>query len=298
MKKKKVLMIINPRAGKMTFRNSFYSVVKRLSNAGCAVNIYFTTCSGDAAETLRVQGEEYDLVIACGGDGTFNEVVNGVLKLSKKVSLGYIPCGSTNDFASTLGITGTPVQIVDDILFGDTVCLDVGKFNERYFTYTASFGAFTAVSYDTPQNLKNAFGHFAYVLNGAKQLANLPKVRLRLESENYSEEGVYFYGGVTNTTSIGGLYALPEDEVVLDDGELELLMVRVPTHPQEYNETLLNLAVRNFDDPNILFMHGRKFIFRSEEELAFTLDGEYGGSSKVNEISCIEKAYSINGKLK
>ncbi len=295
--RKKILMLINPIAGKMTFRNSFYSVVRRFSDAGCDVTIHFTTCRGDAAQTVQTQGLAYDLIVTCGGDGTFNETVNGVMSLERPMELGYIPCGSTNDFAATLGIGGTPVHIADEILQGHWVRPDIGEFNNRYFTYTASFGAFTAISYDTPQNLKNALGHFAYVLSGAKQFANLPRVKMHVEADGYSEEGIYIYGGITNTTSIGGVYTLPEDEVKLDDGQLELLLIREPGRPQGYTETLLNLAVRNFDDPNILFLHGREFRFVSEEPLAFTLDGEYGGSATENHIRCVDRAYTVNGKF-
>lgn len=297
LEKRKVLVIVNPRAGKMAFRNSFYTVVKKISDAGCEVNVHFTTCAGDATETVSKMGRAYDLIVACGGDGTFNETITGLLRSNLRTPIGYIPCGSTNDFAASLGIVGLPSAICDDILSGQTVSIDAGQFNDRYFSYAASFGAFTTASYATPQGLKNAFGHFAYLLNGAKELINIPRVKLRVISEEYEEEGVFFYGGVTNTTSIGGLYSLPEDEVFLDDGKFELLMIREAKHPQEYSETLLNLAVRNFDDPNILFLRGSEFRFISEEEVSFTLDGEFGGRAFVNQIKILSKAINVNGSL-
>ncbi len=290
-------MIVNPRAGKMTFRNSFYSVVRKLSDAGMAVNVHFTTCAGDATETVMSEGKEQDLIVTCGGDGTFNETVTGILRAGLQTPIGYIPCGTTNDFATTLGIVGPPSRICDDILNGSDVTIDAGCFNDRYFSYAASFGAFTAISYETPQGLKNALGHFAYVLNGAKELINMPRVKLRVCTDDYEEEGIFFYGGVTNTTSIGGLYSLPEDEIFLDDGQFELLMIREAKHPQEYSETLLNLAVRNFDDPNILYLHGSEFVFESDEPVSFTLDGEFGGSGCKNVIKVLKKAVRVNGSL-
>ena len=295
---KKALIVINPRAGKMTFRNSFYPVVKHISDAGFDVEVHFTSHAGDATDVMFTKGADKDLIVICGGDGTFNEAVNGFIRAGLKAQLGYIPCGSTNDFAATLGIVGTPAQITDQILKNELIVLDAGKFNDRYFTYTASFGAFTAISYDTPQNLKNTFGHFAYMLNATKQIGNLPRVKLKITADDYSEEGVYIYGGITNTTSIGGLYTLPEDEVDINDGLLELLLIREPKHPQEYAETLFNLAIREYDDPNILFRHAKQFELISDEELAFTLDGEYGGADKVHRISCVENAYAVNGKQK
>lgn len=297
MKKRKVLVIVNPRAGKMSFRNSFYTVVKKLSDAGCDVNVHFTACAGDAAKTVSDTGRDNDLIVACGGDGTFNETITGLLRSDLKIPIGYIPCGSTNDFAASLGIVGMPSRICDSIIAEKNVQIDAGQFNDRYFSYAASFGAFTTASYATPQGLKNAFGHFAYLLNGAKELMNIPKVKMRVMTGEYEEEGVFFYGGVTNTTSIGGLYSLPEDEVFLDDGKFELLMIREARHHQEYSETLLNLAVRNFDDPNILFLRGSEFQFVSEEPVSFTLDGEFGGKSCVNRIQILSKAISVNGSL-
>ncbi|MBQ8400060.1 MAG: YegS/Rv2252/BmrU family lipid kinase [Clostridia bacterium] len=297
MEKRKVLLIVNPRAGKMTFRNSFYSVVRKLSDAGCDVNVHFTTACGDATETVVQRGGDFDSIVCCSGDGTLNETITGMLRLGKQIPLGYIPCGSTNDFAATLGIVGTPSRICDDIISGNDVVIDAGQFNDRYFTYAASFGAFTAISYETPQGLKNALGHFAYVLNGAKELISIPRVKMKVITDDYEEEGTFFYGGVTNTTSIGGLYSLPEEEIFLDDGHFELLMIREPKHYQEYSETLLNLAVRNFDDPNILYLHAKEIRFESEEPVSFTLDGEFGGSGRSNTIKVLNKAIRVNGHL-
>ena len=298
MTNKRVLMIINPKAGQMTFKNSYYTVSKKLSDAGFDVIMHFTSRRGDATETVLRLGGECDMIIACGGDGTFNEAVNGLMQLQREVPIGYLPCGTTNDFASSLGISGTASKIADQIIKEQFVSIDAGKFNDRYFTYTASFGMFTSASYDTPQNLKNAFGHLAYVLNGAMHIGNIPKIKMRVEVDNYSEEGVYYYGGVTNTLTIGGLYTLPEKEVLLNDGKLELIMIRVPKQPQfELGPTLMNLMARNYNDPNILFMHGSEFVFTSEEDVAFTLDGEYGGSGQKNVIRCVDHAYSVNGKI-
>ncbi len=295
MERKKVLMIVNPRAGKMTFKSSFYTVVKRLSDADLDVTVHFTTARGDATNEIVKKAEATDLVIACGGDGTYNECVSGILKSGKDLPIGYIPCGSTNDFAATLDMVGTPAQLTERIINGKSIALDVGQFNDRYFTYVASFGAFTAISYDTPQNLKNALGHFAYMLNVARQLANMPIIPMHIVSDQVDLEGEFVYGGVTNTTSIGGFYSLPEDDVVLDDGQFEVLLLRAVKPGQEYTETLLKLAMRNFDDPNVVFFHTDHVVFESPELVAFTLDGEYGGSRKVNTITCLNRMITLRG---
>ena len=292
----RALMIINPRAGKMNFRTSFYSVVKMLSDAGCRVEPYFTRGVGDAAQIVEKQGEQYDLILVCGGDGTLNECTCGLMKCQIKPKIGYIPCGSTNDFANSLGIVGKPLDIVKQIIDGQFQQLDLGSFNERNFTYTASFGAFASTSYDTSQNLKNAVGHLAYILSGAKQLANIKPIQVKVTAGDFVEEGQYIYGGVSNTTSIGGVYTIPEEEVSLCDGQFELMMVRKPANPAGYINTLLNIAARNYDDPNLIFMHTDHVIFETPEPLAFSLDGEYGGSVTRAEIKCLTGAYQINGK--
>lgn len=295
MKCGKILMIVNPRAGKMTFHNSFYAVIKSLSLAGYEVSVHFTSCPGDATDTVLLYAKNYDMILACGGDGTLNEVLTGVMRAEKPLRLGYIPCGSTNDFAATLGISQKPQEAVGQILQEQFIQMDLGSFNERFFTYAASFGAFTATSYETSQNLKNALGHLAYVLNGAKQLVNMKRIPMRIEAKEHTEEGVYLYGGVTNTTTIGGVYSLPEEEVELNDGKFEVMMVRYPKTVPEYTSTVLNLAVRNYDDPNILFFHTDHVVFESTEAVPFTLDGEFGGDQTRCEIHCLHKAYTING---
>ena len=293
----KILMIINPIAGKMNFRNSFYSVVKLFSDADYTVVPYFTKKNGDAAAFAAKNAGKYDRIIVCGGDGTFNEAVSGVVSHAHPVKLGYIPCGSTNDFATTLGISVKPLEAAKQILADESITLDLGKFNDRYFTYTASFGAFTAASYNTPQNLKNALGHFAYILSAAKQLSDMKPIRMKITAGDFFEEGLYLYGGVSNTTSIGGVYSLPEEEVDLDDGKLELFLVRKPATGAGYVNTLMNVAARNYDDPNIVFLHADEVLFESPEPVPYTLDGEFGNEHKVARITCMHGAYTVNGKI-
>ena len=293
---KRVLLIINPIAGRMNFKNSFYSVMKSFSDAGFLTEAYFTKGKDDAARCAFDAAERYDLIVACGGDGTLNETVSGVLRSGRDVPIGYLPCGSTNDFASSLGIPQKTQETVKQIIEGRMLTMDIGHFNDRYFTYTASFGAFTSTSYDTSQALKNTIGHLAYILSGTKQLANLKAIPMKITTPDYSEEGSFIYGGVSNTTSIGGVYSLPDDEVILNDGKFEVLLIRKPANPAGYINTLLNFAARNYDDPNILFMHAENVIFESPADVTYTLDGEFGGAHKRAEISCLHNAYRINGK--
>lgn len=293
----RILMVINPRAGKMAIRGSFYTIVKSLSLDGNEVSIHFTTGAGDAAQTVCNLAGGYDRIVVCGGDGTLNEAVTGLMRSQRDIPIGYIPCGSTNDFASTLGIPQKASAVVEQILHSDPIRLDLGRFGDRFFTYTASFGAFTASSYATPQNLKNALGHFAYVLNSAKQVLNLKPIRMKITTPDYCEEGDFMYGGVSNTLTIGGVYSLSDEDVELDDGKLEIMMIRHPKSIQEYTNALLNLAARNYDDPNILFLHAGSVLLESDAPVAYTLDGEFGGEHTACRIDCLHKAYAINGKF-
>ena len=292
-----ILLIINPRAGKMSFKNSFYSVTKLFSDAGWRVETYFTQGPGDAAQKAKKCASKFTRIIAVGGDGTLNETISGLARHALPAKLGYLPCGSTNDFASTLGISPKPMEAAKQILADECIDLDLGAFNDRYFTYTASFGAFTAASYNTPQNLKNAIGHFAYILSAAKQLSDMKPIKMKVTAGDFTEEGVFLYGGVSNTTSIGGVYTLPEEDVHLGDGKMELFMVRKPQNAAGYINTLLNVAARNYDDPNIIFMHADHVIFECDSPVPYTLDGEYGNEQTKADIRCLEHAYTVNGKF-
>ena len=228
MRQKKLLMIVNPRAGRNKSRGPLFDAAAIFSQAGYLLSIHNTTPrAGDAAEAAAAAGD-YDVVAAVGGDGTLNEVVSGLMTLERPPILGYLPQGSTNDFASSLHLPAKPEEAAAAMVAAAPRRLDVGRWGERYFVYVASFGAFTRSSYTASQAAKNALGHFAYILEGMKDLNSLRPYRVKLTADGEALDGEYLFGAVCNSTSIGGLMKLEEERVVLDDGKFELLLIPNP----------------------------------------------------------------------
>ena len=233
---KKLLMIVNPRAGRNKSHGPLFDAAAIFSEAGYLLRIHRTTAPGDATETVAREGSQYDLVVASGGDGTLNETIAGLVQLDNPPLLGYLPQGSTHDFASSLHISDDPAAAAEVIVQEHVQVLDVGLWNQRPFAYVASFGAFTRTSYTASQASKNALGHFAYILEGMKDLNSLRPYRIRVTADGEVLDGDYLFGAVCNSTSIGGLMKLDPERVVLDDGlslddvvELGLVLMVVVT---------------------------------------------------------------------
>ena len=284
MKPRKLLMIVNPRAGKSKSHGPLFDAAAVLSQAGWLLSIHMTTAPGDAAETARREGGRYDLVVAVGGDGTLNEVASGLVSLRRPPLLGYLPQGSTNDFAASLRISAGPAEAAAAIARNVPRLLDVGFWNGRSFLYVASFGAFTRTSYAAPQNAKNALGHFAYILEGMKDLSTLRPYRIRLTADNETLDGEYLFGAVCNSTSIGGLMKLDPERVVLDDGLFELLLIPNPRTAADLQALVHALLNQEYDGQGLVFRHVSSVRLETEEELPWSLDGEYAPSAPVVEI--------------
>ena len=210
---KTLLLIFNPKAGRSKPRGPLFDALALLSEGGYLIRIHRTTAAGDATATAAREGGKYDLVVASGGDGTLNEVISGLSRLDHPPLLGYLPQGTTNDFAASLRIPPDPEQAAAAILRHQVQVLDVGQWNQRCFAYVASFGAFTKSSYSAPQAAKNALGHFAYILEGMKDLNSLRPYRVKLTADGENLDGEYLFGAVCNSTSIGGLMKLGEQEI-------------------------------------------------------------------------------------
>ena len=224
-----LLLIINPCAGQKKAKKLLVEIIDILNRAGFEVITYITSGPGDAENACIRYADQVSRIVCCGGDGTFNETVSGVLKSGKNIPIGYIPAGSTNDFASSLHLSNDILQATRDIVDGQPKHLDIGSFGNRYFSYVASFGAFTRTSYTTPQSLKNALGHTAYVLNGIQELSQIRSHPLRFTlSDGSIIEGRFLFGAISNSTSLGGVLTLTPDQVDMADGKLELLLIRAP----------------------------------------------------------------------
>ncbi|WP_295748633.1 diacylglycerol kinase family protein [uncultured Oscillibacter sp.] len=284
MKQRKLLMIVNPRAGKSKSRGPLFDAAAVLSQAGYLLSVHMTAAPGDAAETARREGGRYDLVVAVGGDGTLNEVASGLVRLRRPPLLGYLPQGSTNDFAASLRVSGDPAEAAAAIARNVPRQLDVGFWNGRSFLYVASFGAFTRSSYAAPQAAKNALGHFAYILEGMKDLNTLRPYQLRVTAGEERLDGEYLFGAVCNSTSIGGLMKLDPERVVLDDGLFEMLLVPSPKTAADLQSLVHALLNQEYDSQGLIFRHVSSIRLETEEDLPWSLDGEYAPSVPVVEI--------------
>ena len=293
MDAQKLLFIVNPRAGRNKPHGPLFDALATLSQAGYLIRIHQTSAPGDAAETVAREGASYDLVVAAGGDGTLNEVVSGLMQLEDPPPLGYLPQGTTNDFAASLQIPRDPAAAAEDIAKGRLRALDIGQWNQRNFIYVASFGAFTRSSYTASQAAKNALGHFAYILEGMKDLNTLRPYRIRLTADGENLDGEYLFGAVCNSTSIGGLMKLDPERVVLDDGKFEMLLVRSPKTALDLQNLVLALLNQQYDSPGLVFRHVSSIRLETEEELPWSLDGEYAPSVPVVEISNRQRALRI-----
>ena len=284
---KKLLFILNPAAGKAQSREPLFDALGVLSDAGYLLRIRTTAGRGHAEDIVRWEGAEYDAVVCCGGDGTLNETVSGLMDLpqERRPLLGYLPRGSTNDFAASLHISANPVIAAQSFARSRPQMLDVGSWNGRAFVYVASFGAFAKSSYSAPQAAKNALGHFAYILEGVRDLNSLRPYRLRLTADSEVLEGEYLFGAVCNSTSIGGLMKLDPERVSMDDGRFELLLIPTPKSIPELQALLPALLNQQYDRGGLIFRHVSHILVEPEEDLPWSLDGEYAPGSRRVEIT-------------
>ena len=284
MESQKLLFIVNPRAGRNKPHGPLFDALSILSQAGYLIRIRQTAAPGDAAEIAAREGPAYDLVVAAGGDGTLNEVISGLMRLDSPPPLGYLPQGTTNDFASCLQIPRDPAAAAENIAKGRLRGLDIGQWNQRSFIYVASFGAFTRTSYTASQAAKNALGHFAYILEGMKDLSTLRPYHIRLTADGETLDGDYLFGAVCNSTSIGGLMKLDPERVVLDDGKFEMLLIPSPRTATDLQNLVLALLNQQYDREGLVFRHVSSLHLETEEDLPWSLDGEYAPSAPVVEI--------------
>lgn len=282
---KKLLFIFNPWSGKARVKDHLFEISDEFTKAGYLVTTYPTQRMLDCYNFIKSNGNNYDIIVSSGGDGTLNETVAGVLDGNcDNVLLGYIPTGSTNDFATSLLIPKTVSRAVQNIIHGTEYKCDVGSFNGRWFNYVAAFGAFTDVSYATPQTLKNALGHQAYVIESLKSFSNLKPYKIKVRTKDLEIEDTFLYGMVSNSKSVGGMKFLSGKNVVLNDGYFEVVLVGSPKNPLEFQELVNGLL---FQEHNSIVRHIKcdEISFYSEENVSWVLDGEFGGEQKEVNIT-------------
>ena len=271
---KKMLFIMNPISGQKKAAKFLPEIISLFNRADYEVIAYMTGCQGDATRMAALQGGDVDIVVCCGGDGTFNETISGLLQSGFTTPVGYIPSGSTNDFASSLKLSTNPLKAAQDIIEGQCVNYDVGKFGNRYFSYVASFGAFTQSSYATPQSIKNVLGHTAYVLSGISELSQIHKEHVRMEIDGEIVEDDFLFGAISNSTSVGGVLTLDPKYVDMSDGLLEILLVRAPRNLLEIPECIQAFQTQNYNCAMVTFRSARKVRILSNPGMIWTLDGE------------------------
>ena len=291
--KKKVLLIVNPCAGKTKTRISAKDIIAKFSEKYYEFTTKETTGRGDATNIVKEHSDEHDMVICCGGDGTLNETINGIMDMPRRVPIGYVPSGTTCDLATTLGIPAEVNAATDIIQNGDVNDYDIGLFNNRYFSYVASFGAFTKNSYSTPQKLKNRFGHAAYVLEAAKEIKDIHGIHMKVEHDGGIVEGDFCFGSISNSSSIAGMFKLREEDVRLNDGIFEVFLVR-KMNIFKLAKTILEVQKQIYDPNKVLYIRTSKIRLSSPNEaVSWTLDGEFGGEHKEVMVHILERAIKI-----
>ena len=289
-----MLFIYNPHAGKGRVKTRLADLQDAFARAGWLIIAHPTQGPGDAAAAAAELGGSVDRVVCCGGDGTLHEVISGLMALKHRPEIGYIPAGTTNDFSRNLRLPRGMDARAETAAAGCPRLVDVGRFNDQYFIYVAAFGAFTDVSYDTPQSFKNLFGHLAYVLEGAARLPNLHSYHLTVESDAGREEGDFIYGMVSNTVSVGGFQSRGHN-VSLDDGLFEVVLIRFPQNPAQFQSILTYLMQGGTGDAGGMVTQLRTANLRvtSQAPLPWTLDGEYGGDPTDTRIQVVKQTVSI-----
>lgn len=282
---RKLMLIINPAAGRGGYKSNLGEALKTLDNGGFRTSLFFTSGRGDATDFAARYGPGYDTVACIGGDGTLSEVIAGLMRLKDPPKLAYIPMGTANDVATTLGLPkNDTVGAARRILYGEPHPFDVGGFGEdKYFAYIAAFGAFTEVSYATPQNQKKMLGHLAYVLQGMAQLPKIEVYNTRVEYDGGVIEDRLVYGSMSNSTSVAGIVRLREEMVCLGDGISELVLVKDPGGVEELGNMVTSVLTQRYDSDKLLILHTKKARFSFEKPVSWTRDGEAGG--EYREIS-------------
>ena len=279
---KRMLFVMNPRAGTRKANRYLADILSIFNQGGYTVTVHMTAGPGDGATAVEQLAPGMDVVACCGGDGTLSEVISGLQRCGCDLPIGYIPAGSTNDFANSLKLPTNVLEAARCIVSGQPRAYDIGRFNGQYFSYVASFGAFTRVSYATPQSLKNTLGHTAYLLEGIQELSQLRPIHVRLELDDQVIEDDFLFGAISNSTSVGGILTLHSPQVDLSDGKLELLLIRAPRDLAEISECIRALRTQKYNCNMITFLSTTSLRVQTEPNMSWTLDGEQAlGGSEV-----------------
>lgn len=290
---KKLLLIVNPYSGTKRIVRYLPDIIHLFRQYDYENTVYMTAGQGDGSKIVAQRGADFDRIVCAGGDGTFNEVVSGLLQAGLNKPIGYIPCGSTNDFATSLHLPKTILKAARCAMDCEPISIDAGKFGDRYFSYVASFGAFARTSYATPQSVKNMMGHLAYILGGIKDIPNIRPLHLKVETEDVTFEDDYIFGAISNTTSLGGVMKINAKHVDLNDGLFELLLIKSPKDLSDLNECIRALSAQDYSSKMLTFCSASALQVSSPEPLDWTLDGEAAPGIAEASVVNLKSAISL-----
>ncbi len=294
MQNKKLLIIINPCSGKAKIKNDILKIIQIFSDADFDVTVYPTKRRGDATvKAQSLKNGEYDRIVVCGGDGTLNEVITGIMNKELRCTLGYIPYGTLNEWSSGLKISRNPLIAASDIVTGCETDLDIGKFDDKYFSYTASFGAFTEASYSAPQEIKNVLGQAAYFFEGIKSLSNIKPIHLKFKCDDREIEDDFLFGAVSNSMSVGGIVKFTDSVVKLNDGKFEVLLIKNPTTISQFQSIVDGILRKDLTRDGIDFFHTHEITVTGGKDVAWTLDGEYAAGKDSITLTNIPSAIHL-----
>ncbi len=290
-----MMFIFNPISGKARVKSELFNIVDSFVKAGFDVRVHPTQEQNDAYEQIKNHGKKYDMIVASGGDGTLRESINGLMTIAeeKRPSFGYIPSGTVNDFATALRIPKTVKKAVKKIATGKSTAIDIGKGNDKYFSYVAGFGLFTEVSYETPQNAKNALGKAAYFFAGVKSLANIKPYKMTVKWDGGEESGEFILGLITNVDHVAGMKTKYNENSQINDGLFEVILVRKPKLLAQLSIMAAEMMSSKLSEEYFLKFSAKSVTFESDEKIKWTFDGEFGGEEERMEISVIERAIDI-----
>ena len=297
MSQKKLIFIVNPKAGKSQLKKKLVEVVDEFSRGGYEVEMYTTKSAEDAENHIAAVGDQYDQIVISGGDGSMDNAVSGIMRLKERTDkvppLGYIPCGSTNDYAKSLCISLKPEVAARQIVKGMPCPVDIGRMGEHHFIYVAAFGLFTKASYATPRKLKAVLGHGAYMLSAAKELTSVKTYRLKASFDGREIEGEFIYGQVTNSRSVGGFRAVGLRDMSFHDGEFECVFIRKPKNPVELAKLLKTVAANDMKDDYIVYERAKNVKVEGVQEIPWTVDGEFAGTFKETLVENLHNAVDL-----
>lgn len=294
MKEKKALLIINPFAGKKRVRSALFDIVDTLSRGGYVPTVRLTSYSGHATEIAKeARPGDFDIIVCSGGDGTLNETVSGLLAAGSDIPIGYIPAGSTNDFASTLGLSKDIKAAAEDIINGKAMPIDIGLFGERFFSYVASFGIFTRASYSTAQNAKNLLGSAAYVIEGIKDLGDVHEYHMTISADGKIIDDTFIFGAISNSTSLGGIITIDPTDVCLDDGLFEYLFVKKPRNIADLMRAVNAISSYDYESDQLYFGSARELTLKCRDAVNWSLDGECASAGNEVTVTNAHRAVKI-----